>query len=401
MAVPERDDTLFPLRPAHTARRCSSSRLSSSISRALADGGGWRGALGNLTSWHLHAWSHATPFTDWASAIARAVERGHTPGCSLGAYDLRLDRASERAAWQQLLSALGELPDSEVRESRPGTERATTPSSVKPNKTATAQRKTKRLPLSVVIPVRNRAGTSLRNTLESLHWQNIGQPAEILIVDHGSDPDQRTALRDICKSAGARLIPIGTPERPWNKPLALNRGIRATDARSRQVLVMDADILLAPDFFGAASEKGDALVLCRCGDLPQSARIPGDKAALRRAFPSLRSRARLRPASSTGGVQWAPRAFFFSVQGYDEDLLWWGAMDNDMVRRAREAGLPVVWVSDETGILHQWHPRKHAILDNQREVCAAQDAWRRNHRLMNERAGQPVRNGSCWGGEPA
>ena len=81
--------------------------------------------------------------------------------------------------------------------------------------------------------------------------------------------------------------------------------------------------------------------------------------------------------------------------------MWWGAMDNDMVRRARKAGLPVSWVSDETDILHQWHPRKHAILQTQQDVAAAQDAWRRNHRLINERAGEPVRNGSCWGGEPA
>jgi len=99
----------------------------------------------------------------------------------------------------------------------------------------------------------------------------------------------------------------------------------------------------------------------------------------------------------TGGIQVLPRSFLFDVRGYDEDMLYWGALDTDMVRRAERAGLRVTWISNETCMLHQWHPRKHRVLDTPDRVHAARGAWLRNHEIMLERAEDIVRNRAAWG----
>ena len=91
------------------------------------------------------------------------------------------------------------------------------------------------------------------------------------------------------------------------------------------------------------------------------------------------------------------RSFLLEVRGYDEDMLWWGALDTDLVRRAKAAGLRTSWVTDRTAMLHQWHPRKHHILDEPGLAHAAGGSWQRNHELMAEREGHVVRNPRGWG----
>ncbi|HTL33846.1 MAG TPA: glycosyltransferase, partial [Kofleriaceae bacterium] len=85
------------------------------------------------------------------------------------------------------------------------------------------------LPISIVIPLRNRAGQDVRNALASLAWQQGGAPFEVIIVSHGSNPETDAELREIAIEQNATLIAVGSPSDPWSKSLALNTGIRATD----------------------------------------------------------------------------------------------------------------------------------------------------------------------------
>ena len=256
--------------------------------------------------------------------------------------------------------------------------------------------------MAVVIPVRDRAGRRLRNALWSLDWQSAGRPVQILVVSHGSRPETDRELATLCAEAGATLIAVGDPGQPWNKPFALNHGIRAVAPEVDFVMTMDADMILAPNFLsvvlGRLGRRPPALVLCQSLDLPQSARLPHDPAALLGAFDRLRASATPRHRGGTGGIQAAGREFFFDVRGYDEDLLWWGAMDGDMVNRARLAGLQVVWIEGQTTMLHQWHPRKYAVLTRSGEIAQARQAWRRNHELVKSRSTILQRNTAGWGG---
>ena len=65
----------------------------------------FRGALGNLESWHPHVWYHGAPFPHWAPSLARAIAAGHFPILQRGEYDLRLDREQDRRAWAELSAA--------------------------------------------------------------------------------------------------------------------------------------------------------------------------------------------------------------------------------------------------------------------------------------------------------
>jgi len=130
--------------------------------------------------------------------------------------------------------------------------------------------------------------------------------------------------------------------------------------------------------------------------------LTSDEEKLLDDFEMLKLQAKMRHKWGTGAMQAAHREFFFEVRGYDEDLLWWGAMDGDMVGRARASGLQVVWIENQTSMLHQWHPRKYRVLSDECQKNQAKAHWRRNHQLARSRrrAGIIVRNSKSWGEIP-
>ncbi len=432
--------------PVHVAPEGGCAPLEQCISVALQRNSAWRGNLCDRGSWHLHAHHHGDPFPDWAPGLARAVAAGLFPAVQRGVYDLRLDRATDRSAWRTLLepstrSGVTAVPKpagnprfaaSSIAESAAvpaGGRTAPTPRAPatgeppRPRVARSAERIARLGPvtgpskadaadtdavanaalgeqLAVVIPIRDRAGRRIQNCLTSLRWQPEGAVGEIILVSHGSRPEIDSELAELCARFGASLLRIGSTADPWNKPYALNVGIQSA-ASARFVMTMDADMILAPGFAAAVhaqlTREPKSLVLCRSSDLPQSTNLPTDPAALRDALPAARRRATLRGRKGSGGIQAAERAFFMAVRGYDEDMLYWGAMDNDMLHRAEAAGLKPSWIDEETYMLHQWHMRKATALRDVRQQAEARRFWERNHALAAARASQVERNLSGWG----
>jgi len=161
--------------------------LEQCISRSLQQYGAFRGALGDLQSWHLHAWYHGDPFPQWVGDIARSIESGGVPALQRGDYDLRLDRARDRKRWAELLVIAGTAASSD-RKSAGGLEvladcqardpdrskvigQAATDVDRAGGTTCDVGRLTpsvnqvtsraERAPIAVVIPVRDRAGSPL------------------------------------------------------------------------------------------------------------------------------------------------------------------------------------------------------------------------------------------------
>jgi glycosyltransferase involved in cell wall biosynthesis len=372
-----------------TAGVCA--ELEQCISHALKKNGAFRGNLGDLQSWHLHVWYHGEPFPAWAPLLIRAVEAGSFPPIQRGHYDLRLDRLLDRCQWEQCIKpSISRTP-------------VNGQSASSMSRVASVVSVVGRAPVGVIIPVRDRAGARLRNTLRSLQWQLAGPPAEVMVVSHGSRPDVDGDLEKVCRNEGGTLITVGSPADPWNKSLALNTGIRRTKPEVPFLMTMDADMVLSPDFLGVVVERlmkdPPALVLCRISDLPPQTFLPLDGEQLLQSFDRLRAVTQLRSRSASGGIQAASRSFFFAIRGYDEDLTWWGAMDGDILNRAHLMGLVIEWIEDRTTMLHQWHLRKHVILARPEQIHQARRAWRHNHLLVRARANLLLRNPKAWGGD--
>jgi hypothetical protein len=341
-------------------------------------------------AWHVRPRTHAAPWTQWIEPLVRAVQRGELPPSQRDGW-LHLEDAAMRSTWRRHLFGDGDDAPS------------TTASSRAPRiaRVRVRRRDPGSLPISVILPIRNRAGTDVRNALASLAWQRGGRPWETIVVSHGSDPAIDAELRRLAVAADATLVTLGNPDDPWCKPLALNVGILATDPTLPFVMTMDADMMLADNMLEIvvaelrAHEK--SIVLCQSSDLPEDCALPSDPTAIHAQFDELRRIANVRGTYGTGGIQAMPRSFLIDVRGYDEDMLWWGALDTDMVQRAEASGLKTSWVTDRTAMLHQWHPRKHRVLDGAIDADAAQSAWLRNHELMVERSKDVVRNRDGWG----
>lgn len=242
--------------------------------------------------------------------------------------------------------------------------------------------------ITVVIPVRNRAGIRLENCLRSLRWQDLPQDQIAIVVsDFGSNPADAASIAGLAERYGARVIQTATQE-VWNRSRALNIGLRA--CTTPWVLCTDADMIFLPNFVSSVLAQLEdnpkpGIVFCRCSDLPEDVpeqlRDPSDIAWLQ-------SKATLRQTSGTGACQAAALQFFQHARGYDEAFVYWGAEDDDMRLRALRHGLEPRWVSPQTAMFHQWHPTMKA----DRPLTRLYNKWR--YKLTSH---QVVKNKRSWG----
>jgi glycosyltransferase involved in cell wall biosynthesis len=211
--------------------------------------------------------------------------------------------------------------------------------------------------LSVVLPIRNRSGVRLENCLRGLRWQEglSKDDVEIVISDFGSEPQHRDAVQKAAATFGAR-IQYTAASGLWNRSRALNIGIK--QATGHYTMSTDVDMVLAPTFLRTLVETqeqlgGRGLLLCQSRDLgPET---EGKEIQLRDFEEILRSTT-MRPTYGMGGCQCADTRWFHHVRGYDERYTYWGAEDKDVVLRAQRDGRIVKWITEQTAMVHQWHP---------------------------------------------
>jgi hypothetical protein len=276
--------------------------------------------------------------------LANVIETGQFPACQRGDYDMRLDREHDQRLWaalveqtlgNEVVSAKGSQKTMmtgtmgktqkekdlslQLRGDRVGIAPDNNQGQIEfSSHHSRTSKLINHVPLAVVLPIRNRAGQLLRNALHSLAWQSSGRPAQVLVVSFGSEPDINRELSALCEKRGAKLITVGDPNQSWNKPFALNVGIRAALPDVLYIMTMDADMILAPNFFNVVLDRlgrePPALVLCRSSDLPKRVNLPSSNQNLMDAFDNLRTKSRLRFRTGTGGIQAAKRSFFFDIR---------------------------------------------------------------------------------------
>lgn len=210
--------------------------------------------------------------------------------------------------------------------------------------------------MSVLTIVKNRPG-HLARLIEGLR-RCEAQPDELVIVDMGSEPPVEVEATPF----PLHIVRLDQP----GLPLAAARNAAAQAARGDMLLFLDVDCIAMQGLTVAMAQalaEQDALICAEALYLgPRDARGAWDEAALMqcakphpvRPFPVAGLR-----EEHNAGLFWSlifgiRRERFVELGGFDEAFTGYGAEDTDFGFRAREAGLPLLFLGG-TGAFHQYH----------------------------------------------
>ncbi len=213
--------------------------------------------------------------------------------------------------------------------------------------------------IDFVIPVRDREDERVQRCINSLKSKFTGN---IFVVDYGS--------KKKVKVKGCKIIREKNKEtKIWNKSHALNIGIRK--CTSEFIATVDCDMCLGKKFLSKCKRylDGDTFMYSRL-----VRRIVGE------VFDWNVSENKLESISTdwlgknqgsahlaVGGIQLFPKWWIDEVRGYDENLIYWGGIDNDIHERAMRTGLVTVDINEL--IFHQEHENiKENNLSNDEEI---------------------------------
>lgn len=229
--------------------------------------------------------------------------------------------------------------------------------------------------ITVLVPVRDRAGYRLRNLLRSLRGQTARQEMIVLVVDYASQPEQARRLADLATAYDAEVLRVddGPPE--WNRSRSLNCGIRR--AHTEFILCADADLVFQSNYVETVLRRLRLdpllLVVSAMLDLPQGhpTDISADDVATlqTRAYPRF-------DAAYHPSIIAVRRDLVELIGGYDESFRLWGGEDVDLFLRLRSFGVDVENIRDESVYLHQWHPKFEGVSC---DSLPAQIRWNDNH----------------------
>jgi len=209
--------------------------------------------------------------------------------------------------------------------------------------------------VTALIPVRNLVSRGLdRLDLElySLERQTV-PVAEIIVID-GSDANQSGLVRNIALKKARH---IKHPMKQFNMPILYNIAIKR--AHSDYLLMIGADFLFEKNFIEVLLKELDDRTFCICQTIDLPANLAIDKKAIDNSWNDLVITGEWHRKCGDG-IQAVSRDWLHKVRGYDERMVGWGGMDNQLHNRAAKDGLHIKWLSGTT-VLHQWHAREKHI----------------------------------------
>ena len=248
--------------------------------------------------------------------------------------------------------------------------------------------------ICVIIPIRNRSGTQLENTINSILIQDYpGDLIKIVLIDYASEEKFSFRYRKMCREKGIRYLKVETAG-VWNKAHCLNCGIRS--ARETFIFCIDSDIILACDYLRKGIEllmkKPLSVVYSQCMDLSEKIKMPTPETINPIIINELKESAIPRSSGiMNAGINMTYTHFYKKIRGYDESFQGWGSEDNDIFKRFEHFGLKSRSLSGSSFYLHQWHEKFDG--DTSSEM---KELIRRNERYFLS-AHTIVRNDKSWG----
>lgn len=235
--------------------------------------------------------------------------------------------------------------------------------------------------ITCVAAIKNKPWRLVRRWYESLCRQT--EPVKIIVVDYGSafrylSWERRLFLHGDSPASSQEwttLIEVRRNTERWREGHALNIGIRQCETEF--LFTTNADLIYDPIFvqtaLAALRADPNRLIICDRIDLSPDGSPIG-----------------VVPSWYYGTCIGARRSWFEKVHGFDERYIGWGRVDMDIVDRARDDGLSIYNIGQDTKVMHQFHP--HVV-----ETCPwMKDTMAHNDVIYRAREGI-VRNQSGWG----
>jgi hypothetical protein len=248
---------------------------------------------------------------------------------------------------------------------------------------------------SVVVPVSSSLyAKRLTNCLKSIRAQSYPQRNIDIVVGyiHDGRDDDPTPIATACRENDATLV-FHRHEHEYF-PLSLARNVLARYCVGRDLVIVDADVVLHPELLEVAAKHIDArqkvlgfhvVMMPGAPDAPCYSHFEADR------FEKASRQGGVAPG--TAGCLVVPWAIMARLRGYDERYIGYGYEDWDFTDRLEVAGYERINISRierRITAMHQPHPSQHgspAASKNQ-EIYA---------RVKGRR---PVRNLEGWGGLP-
>ena len=199
---------------------------------------------------------------------------------------------------------------------------------------------------SFIVGFRNRDYQRVRNSLDSLNKQTIGN-FEVIFVNYGSDEQITFEIEHLLKNYPfCRYIYTETRGLVWSRANALNAGLKL--AIGKYVIFSDIDLLFPANFTELSTPflSDRTFLTHRCYYLAENHKIE-----------SLSYNEFRNAPSAYVGLLAVKRENALKINGFDEFYQIWGVEDDDFIARLERAGLRrrVIDVND-IPVWHQWHP---------------------------------------------
>lgn len=207
--------------------------------------------------------------------------------------------------------------------------------------------------ITVIIPVYNIAKRGFHRL--DLGLYSLSKQGCKVIVCDGSDSTEKASIKKICKQfENVRYVHF--PMEKFNKPLLHNSGVilSTTD----WVLCADADFCYSPGFIKSLENyctdpENFTIKLIHTSNDTKPTRRNVDQWFWtgKKPFPF---------GVMANALQLFSKTWFTHCGGYDESMEGWGAMDNDMVNRAKLANMHIHYISHDEGpeVMHIFHKQE-------------------------------------------
>lgn len=212
------------------------------------------------------------------------------------------------------------------------------------------------LKISVVLGVRNR-DKQLQYCLKSLSKQDFpSSKFEVVVVNYGGT-NQANKITQSFNQKNFKYIYCN--ERGlYNESRAKNIGLKAS--RGECVVFTNADIIFGKKMLSHISKlmhvRRDRLFLKKRLELPREFDLEKHFEKIIAQQEVEIAGLKVGPESAMGDFQVAPKKVLLKIQGYDEKMIGWGAMDLDLTQRLLENKVVLQRIDEfEVPIYHQFH----------------------------------------------